>query len=320
MLDLRRLALLREFAAQRSLAAVARIAGISTSAVSQQLRRLEAEAGVRLFEREGRRLVLTPAARRLVARAEEAQTVLERAEAELLASRARLQGRVRLASFSTFAHRHLAPLLGRLSRAHPDLAVSFAQIEPAEALDEIAGRRADIAVIDEFPQMPRAVDPRLSRVHLLRDRIVPSAPARVARFAALADTPWVLEPAGTESHSWALRVCREAGIEPRVQFETPDLRVHQELVRAGIAAALLPEMLLSADREPWPFGIPDWPDPGAPDGAAGGAPAGAQAPAPATLRRDVSAVMRRGTEHSHAARAVLDAIRELLSEAEAGPR
>ena len=69
MLDLHRLRLLTEFARRGTIARTAAVLGYTPSAVSQQLAALEREAGIRLTERAGRGIGLTPAADILVAHA-----------------------------------------------------------------------------------------------------------------------------------------------------------------------------------------------------------------------------------------------------------
>ncbi len=85
MLDVRRLRLLSELSRRGTIAAVARVAGYTPSAVSQSLQLLEREAGVALLERDGRRVRLTPAARGLVVRTDRVLAELDAAAAELAA-------------------------------------------------------------------------------------------------------------------------------------------------------------------------------------------------------------------------------------------
>ena len=59
---------------------------------------------------------------------------------------------------------------------------------------------------------------------------------------------WVMEPAGTASRHFAEQLCRSAGFEPDVRYETADLQTHIRLVESGNAVALLPD-LLWAGRE-----------------------------------------------------------------------
>src|SRR5215218_3514705 len=108
MLDVRRLRVLREFAARGTIAATADALGYSPPAVSQQLAALEREAGVELLERNGRTRRLTPAGKELATRTESVLRELEAAEAALDASKTTVTGVLRAAAFPS-AHRALLP-------------------------------------------------------------------------------------------------------------------------------------------------------------------------------------------------------------------
>lgn len=290
MLDLARLFMLRELEARGSIAAVSRALGISSSAISQQLTKLEAEAGIALTEQVGRTLQLTPAAQQLARRADEAIAILESAESELEARRSRVQGVVRFATFNTFALRYLSEVLRRMAATHPDVSVEFMQIEPTEALQAVVARRIDLAVTDEYPGNPRRVDATMAATHLGCDELAAYLPHSVESVEELAATPWVFEPPGSDARSWAVRMCREAGFEPAVSFSSPDLRVHYELCVSGIAAAFLPRMVLESPnpqlREPaYRF---DWPGKGA-----------------VAMYRELHAVTRRGAQTRPAVAALL---------------
>lgn len=295
MLDLRRLALLRDLEARGSIAAVSQAVGISSSAISQQLTKLEADVGMRLLEPVGRSVRLTTVGKELAARADQLIAILEETEAELESRRSRVQGIVRFAAFSTFALRYLPEILRRTALSHPDVVVEFFQLEPSEALDAVAGRRADIAVTDEYQDIPRRSDARMTRTHLLRDQITVYAPTQVGSIADLVAVPWVFEPAGTDAAAWAIRVCREAGFEPRIQFESPDLRVHHGLAHAGAAAAFLPQMLFDSPTAALPE--PLYPLETNPLG----------------LHRDVYAVTRRGTSRRPSLAAFLTHLRHVTA-------
>src|SRR3954462_13316164 len=88
MYDVRRLRLLRELAARRTVTAVAEALAYTPSAVSQQLAALERDAGVPLLERAGRGVRLTEAGRRLAAHAAAIMARMEAAQGDL----ARLAG------------------------------------------------------------------------------------------------------------------------------------------------------------------------------------------------------------------------------------
>ncbi|MCL2542773.1 MAG: LysR family transcriptional regulator [Nocardioidaceae bacterium] len=299
MLDVRRLALLRELEARGSIAAVSRALGISSSAISQQLTKLEVETGIPLTEQVGRSLQLTPAAQLLARRTDEAIAILEHAEAELEARRSRVQGVVRFAAFSTFAMRHLPEVLHRMATTHPDVVVEFTQVEPAESLEAVAGRRIDLAVTDKYPRIPRRVDATMTTTHLCRDDLAAYLPHAVSSLDDLGEVPWVFEPPGSDAHSWAVRMCREAGFEPVVRLHSPDLRLHYELCVSGVAAAFLPRMVLETPslHLPLPAFSYAWPDADVVD-----------------LHRDVYAVTRRGARTRPAVAALLGHLKDVAEQ------
>ena len=86
MLNLDRLRALHAVSAHGSIIAAAETLNVTTSAVSQQLAKLELETGQTLLERHGRGVRLTDAAAALVPRTQRVLSLLEEAEAELEAN------------------------------------------------------------------------------------------------------------------------------------------------------------------------------------------------------------------------------------------
>ena len=109
MLDVRRLRVLREVAAQGSFSAAAEALAFTQPAVSRQIATLEAEAGTRLVERSARGIRLTPAGELLVGHAEAILDRLATAESQLAALADGTRGRLRLAAFPS-ANATLIPL------------------------------------------------------------------------------------------------------------------------------------------------------------------------------------------------------------------
>ena len=185
MLDPRRLAVLREFAAQGTIAGAAEALAFTPSAVSQQLAQLQREAGVELFRKVGRRLELTDAGRTLVARADELLAHVEQIEAELAAQAGELRGTVRVAAFQTAALALVIPALERLADAHPRLRVELAEAEAEESLPMLARGGLDVAIAEEYEHAPRprlpAAAPRVPRARRDAARAPPRARGRRAR-------------------------------------------------------------------------------------------------------------------------------------------
>ncbi|WP_067793536.1 LysR substrate-binding domain-containing protein [Actinomadura formosensis] len=263
MLDLHRLRLLRELKHRGTLAAVAEALSYSPSSISQQLSVLEKEAGVPLLEPVGRRVRLTAQAEILVAHTEAVLERLERAEAELAASLEGIAGVLRVAAFQTAALTLVPDALTRLRDAHPRLRIEITQREPESALPALLARDFDLVITEEYPGGPGPRPAGVEYAELGEDEIRLAVPAGTAVPAdtavpagisgaglrSLAGGAWVMEPEGTASRRWATRLCREAGFEPDVRFESTDLLLHLRLVEHGHAAALLPG-LVWAGRPP----------------------------------------------------------------------
>ncbi|HEU4755550.1 MAG TPA: LysR substrate-binding domain-containing protein [Agromyces sp.] len=270
MLDVRRLRLLVELSRRGTLAAVAEALAYSPSSVSQQLSQLEREAGVPLLVQVGRRVQLTPQAELLVGHAQAVLERLEEAEADVARSLTTVSGTVRIAVFQSAAHAVVPQALTLLAAEHPDLRVEITEREPELALFDVAARDFDLVIAEQYPGYTRPLHPELDRVPLARDAIrlaLPPGASPAGRggpkggletraretqpaetpFAAASDHPWVLEPEGTASREWAEQLCRQAGFEPDVRFETADLMAHIRLIRSGNAVGLLPDLVWAGE-------------------------------------------------------------------------
>jgi DNA-binding transcriptional LysR family regulator len=253
MLDVRKLRLLRELAIRGTIAGVAEALSFSPSSVSQQLSALERESGVKLLRKVGRRVQLTPQAELLAARTADLLDLLEQAESELDASLDTVTGVVRIAVFQSAAHAIIPGALSILSSEYPDLRVEVTEREPERGLFEVSARDFDLVIAEQYPGSTRVLRSDLDRVDLVTDAIHLATPPPASGRAAIhelrdaAHRPWVMEPEGTAARTWAVQLCRSAGFEPDVRFETADLIAHIRLVRSGNAVGLLPDLVWAGD-------------------------------------------------------------------------
>jgi DNA-binding transcriptional LysR family regulator len=243
-MDQTRLALLREFAERGSITAVARETHQTVSGVSQQLRRLELEAGLPLTEKVGRGLVLTDAGRALAETARELAVAAARAEAEWDAFRNTPIGTVTLATFPTGGQMFLPSLLEQVD-AIEGLSLQCSDRDPPA--DGFAPLTSDFDVVLAYgPRLPRnnsvnlvvplmrePVDIALSASHRLaqRDVLVP---------ADLAGERWIGNPWGYPFESWLEDVSATAGVPMNVVQRFADTRIIEALVAAGTGIAGLP--------------------------------------------------------------------------------
>lgn len=253
MLDLHRLRLLRELKHRGTLAAVAAALSYSPSAISQQLSLLESEVGVPLLEPAGRRVRLTTQAEILVAHTEYLLERLEMAEADIAGSLAELRGTLRVASFQTAMLTLIPATLTLLRAEHPRLRVEVTQAEPDRALLALPARDHDLVLTEEYPGHPAPRAAELEQEELLDDPMrlaLPPGEGEVRDLSELAGRAWIMEPAGTPARRWAVALCRDAGFEPDVRYESTDLLVHLRLVEQGHAVAMVPDLAWVSSGRP----------------------------------------------------------------------
>jgi DNA-binding transcriptional LysR family regulator len=251
MLNVQRLRVLREVLAQGSFSEAANALNYTQSAVSQAIATLETEAGVPLIERDRRGVRPTTAGERLAEHAGRILTQLDAAEAELGAIAGVAGGELRLASFPT-AGATLMPLaIAAFRSAHPEVILSLVEGEPEELIPRLRDGEFDLGLIFEF-EGTGELGPGLRSAPLFEDPMKLALPKghRLARkeqvtLADLSDDAWVQTSEASACARHVVRVCRAAGFEPRVSFESDDYLTVQGLVAAGVGVALIPQLALS---------------------------------------------------------------------------
>lgn len=140
--DLPSLALFATVVRAGSMSAAARALGTTPSAVSQRIRALEAQHGLRLLNRTTRRLAPTEAGAQLVAHCDALLEAAHAAHDSLARSRDALEGELRMSAPVGFA-RHVAPALAPLLNAHPALRL---HLQVDDAMIDLLGHRIDLAL------------------------------------------------------------------------------------------------------------------------------------------------------------------------------
>src|SRR3954469_8572186 len=230
MLDPRRLVVLREFAAQGTIARAADALAFTPSAVSQQLAQLQREAGVELFAKVGRRLELTDAGRTLVDRADELLARMEQVEADLAAEAEEGRGTVRVGAFQTAASAIVIPALDRLASVHPHLTVELVDAEAEESLPLLVRGGLDVAITEEYEHAPRPRVPQLHREYLAADEMLLALPRgqvrgrRPVALCSMHGSVWAAGRADTAFGDMFARICRSVGgFEPDIRHRVNDL-------------------------------------------------------------------------------------------------
>ena len=193
---------------------------------------------------------------RLVEHADALLGRLEEAEAELQDVSGAVRGSVRLTSQQTPLLSLVLAALDALQHRHPHVRVELLEMEPERSLPAVVLGEYDVALAEEYDDVPRPRYPELERVELCRDPIVavlptghPAAARSSVRLRDLRAEPWLSTHADTQFAQAQLRACRlVGGFEPEVRHWANDSAILIALVAAGQGVVLLPG-LARAERE-----------------------------------------------------------------------
>jgi DNA-binding transcriptional LysR family regulator len=134
------------------LTAAAQQLGVNHSTLSRRITGLETALQARLFHRRPAGYSLTVQGERLLEMAQTVENTVMAAMAEIAGSSLRVAGTVRIGATEGFGTIFLAPRLGKLGRAHPDLMI---QLVTMPRLLSLSKREADIAIVLARPQEGR---------------------------------------------------------------------------------------------------------------------------------------------------------------------
>jgi DNA-binding transcriptional LysR family regulator len=187
MLDVAKLATLREVIARGSFSAAGQALQLTQPAVSRQVALLERRLGTQLVRRTRQGVVPTEAGRRLAEHAEAIVGRLARAEAEVAALAGLRAGRARIGMFFT-AFALLAPEVEALAeRRHPGLELEYVLADRRTAFRRLHAAELDLAVVFEHASAPAPPPPGIELVPLFDDPATVLLPAghRLAARARL---------------------------------------------------------------------------------------------------------------------------------------
>ena len=257
-MELRQLRYFVRIVERGSMGRAAQDLGVGTSALSQQVSRLEGELATRLLQRKGSGVVPTEAG---LAFYQHAQLTLRHAEqAAQAAQRQRLSGQVSVGLAPTTASVLGLPLLQAMRQRYPEVRLHLVEAMSGHLVAMLNSRTLDLAVV-----FAAAAARRWSVQPLLRERLfvlaaptlagLPRRPRGGVRLAALGELPLILP---TEPHGLRVTVdtaFAAARTRPRVVAEIDSLALVMRAVRAGIGATIQPGAAAPAD-DPGLFSAP----------------------------------------------------------------
>ena len=234
-----------------TIAAVARSLNLTPPGISMQLAALERDVGLKLTEKQGRRIVVTPAGHLLARHGSGIVDMLTVAEMEATSLREGASGTYRVAAFPTAA-RTILPGAWALLRASAGEGVQLRiiELEPSESIPALMSGDVELALAHGYSNMPPITGVGLVVTEIASETVRlavkrsewfgdDTAPVNLSDFA---EDNWIVPSREWTCYDMVHRATDLAGFEPHAVAEATDYQVQLALVAVGMGVALIPTL------------------------------------------------------------------------------
>ena len=232
----------------------ARALNLAQSAASHAIASLEARHDVRLFDRVGRRIVLTEAGAALLAEARRILAEVEHAERTLAEFGALERGSLSLHASQTIAGYWLPPRLVAFRRAYPRIEIRLTIGNTSEVAAAVENGAAELGFVEGSVK-----GESLESLVVARDQLIlvvgpehPWGEAKSLKPTDLLQGEWVLREIGSGTRSVFEQALRRLGVQPenlKIAMELPSNEAVRAAVEAGLGATATSASVAAASLE-----------------------------------------------------------------------
>lgn len=262
---------------------------VAQPAISQQIRALEQELGISLFDRISKRVTLTEAGRALLPHARQILSAVEAARSEIRERGTLKRGTVSLGAPPTVSAHFLPTKITSFEQKHPGLDVMLREAGTETLVALVEQGQLDMAIVST-DVLPPSIEstPFLEETYVLavgaKHRL---CKRKTVNITELAEESFIMFPQGYKLREVTQIACRTAGFEPKVALDGGGMQSALQFVAAGLGVALVPELALTDTNNICALRIADQ-----------------------NLQRTLGLVWRKGGHLSPAARALRDFLME----------
>ncbi|MBS4171762.1 LysR family transcriptional regulator [Bacillus sp. FJAT-49736] len=243
MMDIKQLRYFSTIVQEGQITRAAKKLHMAQPPLSHQLKLLEEELGVTLFERNGRKLELTQPGEILYKHAQNLLKQLEETIEEVRESNEGLRGVLALGSVkSCFAH--LPQKIKEYLQKYPLVTLQLREGDTFVIGELIKNREIEVGItrmpmdLNDFSHIRLSNDPYVA---VLPNELLTHSKTEIS-FLELKDLPLLLlhRIQGSGQYELVVNECRRHGFEPNIICECPDVSMILSLVSAGIGATIIP--------------------------------------------------------------------------------
>lgn len=254
-MELRQLQYTLQIAEERNFSRAADKLHIAQPSLSQQLSKLEQELGVKLFQRNTSTVELTYAGESFIEHAQKIMDAVKELRQEMDDISQLRAGRVVIGSMPITGSHLLPYVLPAFKAAYPEIEIILREDTSLNLEKLTAGGGTDLSLLSLPLQEPTLTYEPIGEEPI--DLAVPPQHPLASKgtidqsgvsLKLLKDEPFIVLKKGQGFRKITIDLCRQAGFEPNVVFESNNIETVQSLVAAGMGVTLVPHFIARAKR------------------------------------------------------------------------
>ncbi|MFC4769571.1 LysR family transcriptional regulator [Effusibacillus consociatus] len=253
-MEFRQLQYAIKVAEERSFSRAAEKLHIAQPSLSQQILKLEQQLGVKLFDRTTTPLEITYAGERFVETAGRILDLTDQLRREMEDVADLKKGRLVIGSLPITGAHVLPAVLPIFQQQFPGIEVVLVEDTTANLEELTAKGKTDFTLLTlPLQDQTLVYEPILTEEILLAvpsDHPLAEQTGSRVNLLSLEDEPFILLKRGQGFRHIAFEICRRAGFEPNVAFESTNIEMVQSLVAAGMGLSFVPEMVARSGWAP----------------------------------------------------------------------
>lgn len=233
-------------AQQGSLSAAARSLGVSQPTISSQIAALERQSQIELFHRQGYRMSLTGAGRKLLLLAQKLLALESEAEYFLRDSGKLNQGELKIGAVGPF---HVIEMVAAYRARYPGMQLSIRMGNSQQVLQDLENYSTDVAVLAGLYERPELMAREYARHAIIVFAHVehPFARRQQIDIRELQGQPLLLREQGSTTRTAMEAALQAAGVKPQLSLEIGSREAIREAVARGLGLGAVSEAEFIAD-------------------------------------------------------------------------
>ena len=223
---------------------------LTQPAVSKRIAVLEQALSTSLFDRIGKRVLLTEAGKVLLPRARKLVQELDDARVSIQNLAQEVSGRLPIAASHHVGLHRLPPVLKNFSRQYPEVSLDISFLDSEQAYKQVIHGEIELAVVTLSPDGVDRIRQQLIWTDVLRVMTSidhPLTKYRKLQLSDLLDFPVILPGENTFTRQLIDKLFRDNRLQLNVEMSTNYLETIRMIVSTGMAWSILPESMLDRD-------------------------------------------------------------------------